>query len=682
MPNYNITIDSRFDPYSFEDYLKPLSILQEQHNQAADAYANYLAQSAGLAEILGQNEKDKALLDYYNNYQANLNQWADDLAKNGLNRTNRQGVYKAKADYGLVEQMKKAVEKREALINEQRALQAKDNSIMFDRNAPGFSINDIMSGNSTYATVSRNAITADVQDRLKTWAKSTYLRKNPDFERKYGYIFQRIESGNKLDTIELAKLANYDGDDPVVNAMRDIVNDTVKKYSSTSSLWDKDAVERMRESAYAGLDSTLGSADWSHMQDIELAEARKRAAERVQTPSIGADYNWMDAITAKNDMDLYGFDGNQISYASVMNGVLIGSIKHEDLRTIKNINYYNNIRDFILNNYKSESGNVSEEDKVSALALINKTTGPAKVIPIELIPEGYKKEYQKAIEKRNDAYKNKKAQFEGDSIIERANQELFKKYVNNDAIEGAKSIMNKYVDYVNKGAIRTEGAFYVGADTQTIYDNIMNYLGDPETASFYKGQNLGGNFVEDLNNPGTEEFKKVLLNKEGKVRTDAASPTRIGLFTDAQNNLVAVMKNGDKAYQFNLTEARNKNFPVNKEQQKAYQTSLTALRYANTLKLAAESITKSGRDLTDEEKGMLEFLRTLTNDKTLSINDIDEDDIKNLQYIANTTGKVLYDSLFEMFAKEQKNAVTTNTGKRYNDKTTKKSSEEETEEES
>lgn len=680
MPNYNITIDSRFDPYSFEDYLKPLAILQEQHNQAADAYANYLAQSAGMEEALAANPDDIDLLNQYNTYRQTLNNLADDLSKNGISRTTRRGAFQAKADYGNIAKMQEAIKTREALIAEQRALQAKDNSIMFDRSAPNFSIKDILSGKSNYATVSRNAITADVQDRLKNWAKSTYLRNNPDFEKKYGYIFQRIESGNKLDTIELAKLANYDGDDPVVNAMRDIVNDTVKKYSSSSSLWDKDAVESMRKAAYAGLDSTLGSADWSHMQDIELAEARKRAAEKVQTPSPGARWNWITGLSAKNDMDLHGLDDNQVSIAHQVNDNLIKNTGERSIhRNAEATNFTKNLIDYTKQKYSDKDGNLSNDKKKEILYTVLKScdldTIELSKDFIDLIPNEYKELKNKLnelsllklgntgsgtdVSDKSPKELKKEKEAIDKSIIETKRQLLLKinNTVDKDKVNG---LASEYDDYVSKGAIYSEGAFFVSSDKQNIYDNIMDYLDHPSKAAFYKGQNLDGDFVNDINSQiySDEDYKKILLDKDGKVKKD----TQIGLFTDSQNHLVAVMKNGDKAFQFDLTSARDNNFKTNSKDQAAYQAALTAHRYARALKIASDS----KRELTDKEKDMLDYLRVLFNDPTLSAEDIDSDDIELLKKRSNEFGKTLYDSFYDMFAFRQTPTTTTNNVSRYN----------------
>lgn len=652
MPNYNITIDSRFDPYSFEDYLKPLAILQEQHNQAADAYATALANSAGMEEALAANPDDIDLLNQYNAYRQTLDNLADDLSKNGISRTTRRGVYQAKADYGNIAKMQEAIKQREALIAEQRALQAKDNSIMFDRSAPGFSIRDILSGKSNYATVSRNAITADVQDRLKNWAKSTYLRKNPDFEKKYGYIFQKIESGNKLDTIELAKLANYDGNDPVVNAMRDVVRDTVNKYSSTSNLWDNDAIESMRKAAYAGLDSTLGTADWSHMQDIEAAEARSRASS--EKPYVGSKWNWIDVLSAKNGIDLYGSDDRQIAMATNI-------ANHFNKNTtmpkydIGVENFQNNLKDYLTTHYGDKDGNIPEDKKLAACAmLIESGMDYGTLISTNLMPQKYKDIFIKA--QNNNISVNK--EFEGANAMQKAKDALMKDVKKQNKEGEYKALANEFADYVNKGAVYSEGAFYVGADTQKIYDNIMNYLGDPKEAARFKGQNLEGEFIESLDAPiDTDDFRKDLLDdKTNKIK----DYTRIGFFTDAQGHLVAVMKNGDNAYQFDLTNARGRNFKVQEEQQLEYQKDLSMLKAARKIRARVSK----GEELTENERALLAMLQN--NFPSLnSPNSITDEVVEALKTRANSSGKPLYDALFDTFTLEQKGAQTNNTMDRY-----------------
>lgn len=206
MPNYNITIDSKFDPYSFEDYLKPLTILQEQHNQAADAYATALANSAGLYDALKANAEDAEAAKYVKDYENSLNALASDLATNGLNRSNRRGVYETKAKTGYIEKLKKAMDNRNTAIAQQTELINKDPSLVLSDYASNHGITRFLNPDFQYRSYSGNALRAQAAKLFEELSKSTYLdSNNPEYKRIAGLTMEMgIKAGLKPDDIQSA----------------------------------------------------------------------------------------------------------------------------------------------------------------------------------------------------------------------------------------------------------------------------------------------------------------------------------------------------------------------------------------------------------------------------------------------------------------------------------------------
>ena len=496
---------------------------------------------------------------------------------------------------------------------------------MFDKDAPNFSVKDILSGKSNYASVSRNAITADVQNRLKDWAKSTYLRKNPDFEKKYGYIFQRIESGNKLDTIELAKLANYDGDDPVVNAMRNIVNDTVKKYSSTSNLWDKDAVESMREAAYAGLDSTLGSADWSHMQDLELAEARKRAAEKVEDDPIMAKYIWSNVVNAQNDKKIVGRNAYQLKMTNGINKYYNGNNKDQSefpKYTVGVDNQVENFYNYLLRKYSNENGELNEKGR-GLLFSLEKDIYKGK-LDHDMPTFGMTaKEVEEYTNKKNKKPQTKNyTPSDGASAIINANDfgragqirdDMLNKLLINTTVtkEDLAKEFNEFTNFMNKGSIVSQGAEFYGvrgANLDNLVNNILQLSGDDYVANngakYFLGSNDAGVFVDDTEYH--KDFFDDFFDDENQSLKDPR--TRVRIHRDANNETVVSLTNNSKnSYAFNITKSLERDFPQASSHLKKYGIAQNEYINAENIAFSDPEVLDIIYDnnLSDEEKEVM-----------------------------------------------------------------------------
>lgn len=206
MPAYNITIDSKFNPYSLQDRLLPIQMLQEQHNQAADAYATALANSAGLYDALRVNEEDALAAKYVNDYENSLQELADDLATNGLNRTNRRGVYEIKAKTGYIEKLKKAIDNRNTFIAQQNELINRDSSLVISDYAANHGITRFLNPDFQYRSYSKNALRQQAAKLFEELSKSTYLDpNNPEYKHIAGLTMEMgIKAGLKSKDIQSA----------------------------------------------------------------------------------------------------------------------------------------------------------------------------------------------------------------------------------------------------------------------------------------------------------------------------------------------------------------------------------------------------------------------------------------------------------------------------------------------
>ena len=67
MPNYNITVSSRFNPYSFEEYLKPYALYNAAYKETEDAYNKIAENALILDKLIGEN--DTEVRNIYDNFE-------------------------------------------------------------------------------------------------------------------------------------------------------------------------------------------------------------------------------------------------------------------------------------------------------------------------------------------------------------------------------------------------------------------------------------------------------------------------------------------------------------------------------------------------------------------------------------------------------------------------------------
>lgn len=88
-----------FNPYSFEEMLKPALMATEAHNKLADEYANLEVMAEDVASKLSNNPKDESLKSLYNQFKTKLQEVSNTFSTQGLSATTRKDLAKLKAQY-------------------------------------------------------------------------------------------------------------------------------------------------------------------------------------------------------------------------------------------------------------------------------------------------------------------------------------------------------------------------------------------------------------------------------------------------------------------------------------------------------------------------------------------------------------------------------------------------------
>lgn len=133
MANFALYINSKFNPFSYQEMLAPAQLATEAHQELEKDYGDMDIQSSTIGSLLNEYNDPKAYRRY-KDYTDNLKNQADDLAANGLTPKSRKTLLNMKGRYAKdIAPIEKALNKREELVKEQRTQAFRDPTLMFDR---------------------------------------------------------------------------------------------------------------------------------------------------------------------------------------------------------------------------------------------------------------------------------------------------------------------------------------------------------------------------------------------------------------------------------------------------------------------------------------------------------------------------------------------------------------------
>lgn len=293
MANYNLVVNSTFQPFSFENYIKPYEAYGKAYREVEDALSE-LDTKASVWEGMANKETDPEAYATYSKYAEDLRNQADILATKGLNGTSRKSMLDMKRRYNSdIVPIENAYNTRKDLIDKQRAALDKDGTMLFDFDASTLSLDDLIKDpTKTYKSYSGATLASQVATAAKSVADD--LRSNPGEWKKIlgNQYYEMIEKrGFSPDEI-LQVINNKEGGSEVLRGM---VEDAIA--SSGIKGWNNaDVLTRAYDFAHQGLWSAEGkeerkqvsnkSYDYA-MQNWLAKEKEKREAERQKPTQTG-----------------------------------------------------------------------------------------------------------------------------------------------------------------------------------------------------------------------------------------------------------------------------------------------------------------------------------------------------------------------------------------------------------
>ena len=270
MANYDLVVTSKFQPFSFERYIQPYQIYGEAYKEVENTLGE-LAAKANIWEGMANEQTDREAYEMYKAYARDLESQAMQLAREGLTPASRQNMLKMKQRYSSdIIPIEQAYKRRQELIDEQRKLQAQDNTLMFDRSASMMSLDDLIKNPQlTYQSYSGAALAKQVEDAAKSLSKA--IRDNPGNWRsilKNQYFERIMQKGYRPEEI-IQAIQNNPNASPILQS---IVEDAVR--SSGISKWgDKDTLDRAYKYARQGLWDAVGETKYETLANKGITDS-------------------------------------------------------------------------------------------------------------------------------------------------------------------------------------------------------------------------------------------------------------------------------------------------------------------------------------------------------------------------------------------------------------------------
>ncbi len=262
-----LTSNAKFNPYTFDEVLKPLAMATDYYNTMYDKMDEIQDKAALLKAYANENPQGK-VANTYNSYMKSLEQEMNSLVDNGLTPRTRQRLSELKKAYSFqIRPIENAIIKRDKLAEEQRQLKAKDPSYLFERIAKDIDLQEFIDNPSAdYGKVFQgNMITAYVKNFAQNFAKEV-------IDTKEGkQLLQQILPLQ----YKLIEHRGFRADD-ILNAfknpetMPEIMNIAIQRAIGASGVtkdWSPGSYDRAMEYAKMGLPDFIGGTSTNIVKD-------------------------------------------------------------------------------------------------------------------------------------------------------------------------------------------------------------------------------------------------------------------------------------------------------------------------------------------------------------------------------------------------------------------------------
>lgn len=305
MANYNLVVNSTFQPFSFERYIQPYKIYGEAYKEVENAFED-LTTKASVWEGMADEQTDPETYALYKKYANDLKSQADLLATQGLSHSSRKALLDMKGRYSKeIVPIETAYTRRRELANEQREALLKDNTMIYDIDASTLSLDDLIKNPElSYRNYSGAVLANQVGTAAKALAKD--LKQNP---RKWEevldsqYYETMMQKGYTPEQVLLASLNDSNAPKDLVNIVEQAIDSSsIKNWKNDNAL--KQAYDYARQGLWNAIGETTYQIQNNKAYDYAMGEAaqiRREARELAIKQQEQLDAN----LLAINPLNIY-----------------------------------------------------------------------------------------------------------------------------------------------------------------------------------------------------------------------------------------------------------------------------------------------------------------------------------------------------------------------------------------
>lgn len=272
----NIVVNSRFNPFTYEQLVKPLEDYTKAYNEAEEQYANLATQTEVFRDIATQEDSPEAYA-MYNRYATDLEAVTDDFSR-GMTLANRKQLLNLKRRYAKeITPIARADAARQEALKYRRETRARDNSAIFK--VENLSLDDFLHGR----IVSEDYISGrDIMARTsaKTEALGKALFSDPEFKKFLDDQKFQITQQNGMTPEMFYAVVNDQLDNPNISealrsklqGFRQIMNDELANVAD----WGKAARQQVLNSITTGMYAGLAKPVYQFTENGEYINAAQR----------------------------------------------------------------------------------------------------------------------------------------------------------------------------------------------------------------------------------------------------------------------------------------------------------------------------------------------------------------------------------------------------------------------
>ena len=322
MPRFIVTSGSHFEPFTYDELIKPVAQMQQAHDAANDAYEQLSLETSALQNYISDNPGDARAKKMYDDYMAKLVALRDNLFDNGVTAQTKRDLASARATYASdIARLQTAIQNRQARSKEYWDTKHKNPDMIMGED-PGLSgldnyLADDLYGSNYYTYSGQqfmNEVGTDAKARAQELMRNPQYQKNPELAgyitriTQEGFTSQEVQNASAAvqqalatgDTSSLAGLPVAEG--ILADVLLSHLESTGARGSVSSSEYD-----RLFDYGRAGLSQAIGGTktqdlsdkQWDYNRQLSLARETYKINHPEQMPVVPTNqegYTWNGLI--------------------------------------------------------------------------------------------------------------------------------------------------------------------------------------------------------------------------------------------------------------------------------------------------------------------------------------------------------------------------------------------------